>query len=51
MGGEDWRGLCDWLREVVLAKGRIDPADMDILQLRDDPAEVAEVIGPAPSGR
>ena len=51
VGGDDWRGLCDWLREVVLAKGRIDPADMDILQLRDDPAEVAELIGPAPSGR
>ncbi len=51
VGGDDWRGLCDWLREVVLAKGRIDPADMDILQLRDDPSEVAELIGPAPSGR
>ena len=51
VGGDDWRGLCDWLREVVLAKGRIDPADMDLLQLCDDPAEVAELVGPAPSGR
>ena len=51
VGGEEWRGLCDWLREVVLGKGRIDPADIGILQLRDEPAEVLELIGPAPSGR
>jgi uncharacterized protein (TIGR00730 family) len=51
VGSEDWRGLCDWLREVVLAEGRIGPSDIDILQLRDDPAEVVELIGPAPSGR
>ncbi len=50
VGSEDWRGLCDWLRDVVLAHGRIDPADLELIQLRDDPAEVAEIIGP-PSGR
>ena len=51
VGSEDWRGLCDWLREIVLAEGRIDPSDLDILQLCDDPAEIVEVIGRAPSGR
>jgi uncharacterized protein (TIGR00730 family) len=50
VGSEDWRGLCDWLREVVLAEGRIDPADMDIFQLCDDPAAVVEIIGPPSSG-
>ena len=51
VGREDWRGLCDWLREVVLAEGRIDPSDIDILQLCDDPAEIVDLIGPAQSGR
>ena len=50
VGGEEWRGLCDWVREVMLAKARIAPSDMDIVQLLDDPAEVVEVIGSAPSG-
>lgn len=44
VGGEDWRGLLDWLRDTVLAKGRIDPGDLDLFQLRDDPAEVVEIV-------
>ncbi|MGH2838311.1 MAG: TIGR00730 family Rossman fold protein [Thermoleophilaceae bacterium] len=47
VGGEDWRGLYEWLRDVVLAEGRIDRADLELIQMCDDPAEVAEVIGPA----
>ena len=50
VGSEDWQGLCDWLRDVVLAHDRIDPADLELIQLCDDPADVAEVIGP-PSRR
>ena len=50
VGGDEWRGLCDWLREAVLAKGRIDAADLDFLQLCDDPAEVVEIVRLA-SGR
>ena len=38
------------LRAVVLANGRIDAADLDILQVCDDPADVVEIIGLAPSG-
>ena len=48
VGGEDWRGLCDWLRDVELGKGRIDASDIDILQLRDDPAAVVDAVGPPP---
>lgn len=50
VGGEEWRGLCDWLREVVLAEGRIDAADLDLFHLCDDPAAVAEIVKVA-SGR
>ena len=50
VGGEEWRGLCDWLREVVLAEGRIDAADLELFQVCDDPAEVAEIVKVA-SGR
>jgi uncharacterized protein (TIGR00730 family) len=50
VGGEEWYGLCDWLRETVLARGRIDPADLDLFQVCDDPAEVVEIVKLA-SGR
>ncbi len=46
VGGEDWDGLHDWLRDVVLAEDRIDAADLDLLQMNDDPAEIVRIIGP-----
>jgi uncharacterized protein (TIGR00730 family) len=50
VGGEEWRGLCDWLREVVLVEGRIDAADLNLFHVCDDPAAVAEIVKVA-SGR
>jgi uncharacterized protein (TIGR00730 family) len=50
VGSEEWSGLRDWLRDTVLARGRIDPADLDLLHVCDDPAEVAEIVELA-SGR
>ena len=50
VGSEDWRGLCDWLRDTVLAAGRIDAADLELFHLCDDPAEVVEIVRLA-SGR
>ena len=44
VGSEHWRGLCDWLRDDVLADGRISPTDLDLVQLCDDPADVAEIV-------
>jgi uncharacterized protein (TIGR00730 family) len=50
VGSEDWHGLRDWLRATVLAEGRIDPDDLDLFHLCDDPAEVVEIVRLA-SGR
>jgi len=50
VGSEEWRGLYEWLHETVLAEGRISAADLDLLQMCDDPAEVAEIVKLA-SGR
>jgi uncharacterized protein (TIGR00730 family) len=35
-----WAGLVDWVRERVLAEGKIGPLDMDLVQVVDDPHEV-----------
>jgi len=39
-----WRGLMDWIRERLLAEGRISPGDLDLLRMSDDPAEVVEIV-------
>jgi len=36
LGSSYWGGLIDWLRETVLADGKINPTDLDLLQLTDD---------------
>jgi uncharacterized protein (TIGR00730 family) len=50
VGRDHWRGLSDWLHDDVLADGRISPPDLDMFQVCDDPAEVAETVTLA-SGR
>ena len=40
VGSEYWKGLLDWMREVQLPAGAIAAADLDLLQLTDDPDEV-----------
>lgn len=44
MGGEYWRGLIDWLKDTMLHEGKILPADLDFLQIIDDPEEVVKHI-------
>jgi uncharacterized protein (TIGR00730 family) len=44
VGSAYWAGLLGWLRETVLADGKISPGDLDLLQVADDPAEVVDII-------
>jgi uncharacterized protein (TIGR00730 family) len=39
-----WAGLLDWFRERLLAEGMIDPADMGLVQLIDEPQAVVDAI-------
>ena len=39
-----WRGMLDWLQQVLVAEGMIAPEDMDLIQVIDEPAEVVEAI-------
>jgi len=39
-----WEGLVRWLRETLLAQGKISPKDLEILQLTDDPEEAVEIV-------
>ena len=39
-----WQGLLDWIRERLVADGRIAPTDLQLLQTSDDPADVAQIV-------
>ena len=38
-----WKGLLDWMKEVVLKSGAIGPDDLKLLSFTDDPEEAAEM--------
>ena len=39
-----WTGLMNWLRDVVLADGKISEIDFQMLHITDSPAEVVEIV-------
>lgn len=44
VGSAFWSGLLDWLRDRLVGEGMIDPDDMDLIQVIDDPDQVVEAI-------
>jgi uncharacterized protein (TIGR00730 family) len=42
VGSGYWCDLFEWLRDRVLAEGKISPHDMDLVTVTDDPAEVRD---------
>ena len=44
MGREYWSGMLEWLSKVVAAEGKISPADLDLLELTDEPERVLEIV-------
>ena len=45
MGTDYWTGMIDWIRDSLLAEAAINPEDVDLLRLTDDPEEAATIIG------
>jgi uncharacterized protein (TIGR00730 family) len=39
MGTGYWKGLVDWLRDTMVAEGKIDGADLDLFRVTDDPRQ------------
>jgi hypothetical protein len=46
-GDSEWDGLLDWLRTRALADHRIDPSDLNELQVVRDPDVVARIVAAA----
>ena len=39
-----WRGLLAWIRERLVGEGMVDPADIELLQVIDEPQAVVDAI-------
>ncbi len=39
-----WAGMLNWLRDVVMAQGKIGEFDFQMLHLTDSPSEVVEIV-------
>jgi hypothetical protein len=44
VGSAYWNPMTAWLRETVLADGKISPSDVDLLRCTDDIDEVVDII-------
>ncbi|MDP3773920.1 MAG: TIGR00730 family Rossman fold protein [Gemmatimonadales bacterium] len=43
-GCDYWRGLVDWLRDTMCAQRKIEPKDLDIFHVTDDPKEAVAIV-------
>jgi len=39
-----WRGLVDWFKDTLVKEGTIDAADLNLIQIIDDPKAVVDAI-------
>jgi uncharacterized protein (TIGR00730 family) len=44
MGSEYWQGLLDWMKKAMLQEDKIIRADLDLIQVIDDPEEAVKQI-------
>lgn len=44
VGDGFWNGLVDWFRARLVAEGMIDPADMDLIQIIEEPEAIVAAI-------
>jgi len=43
-GSDYWQGLLDWLRNRMVAEGKIAPEDMNLMHVTDSPEEAVNVV-------
>ncbi len=44
VGSRYWKGLLEWMKDVVLKEEKISLADLEIIRLLDDPDEIVKYI-------
>jgi uncharacterized protein (TIGR00730 family) len=44
LGNDYWTGLLDWLRETMLAEGKISPSDLELIHIADTPEQAVAIV-------
>ena len=44
MGKEYWKGLYDWIENVLVKNGAVSSEDLKFIQMTDDPSEAVQII-------
>ena len=44
VGGEFWQGLIGWMRDKLVGEGMISPADLELMQVIEEPEAIVEAI-------
>jgi uncharacterized protein (TIGR00730 family) len=44
MGTAYWSGLLDWIKQTLLAEGKVSPEDLDLIRMTDDIDEAVQII-------
>ena len=44
VGRSYWAGLLDWIRETAVAAGAVSTADLDLIQIADEPDEIIALL-------
>ncbi|HYH83345.1 MAG TPA: TIGR00730 family Rossman fold protein [Longimicrobium sp.] len=39
-----WKGFLDWVRDTLLAEGKVSPKDLELMELADTPEDVHRII-------
>jgi uncharacterized protein (TIGR00730 family) len=50
VGSAYWSGLLDWLKDTMLADGKIGQDELDLIRIADDPDEIIKIIKEAHKG-
>jgi uncharacterized protein (TIGR00730 family) len=50
-GSEYWQGLVDWLKQTMLAGGKVSSADLDLIRMSDDVDEVVQIVRDSQAAR
>ncbi|HVG39527.1 MAG TPA: TIGR00730 family Rossman fold protein [Pyrinomonadaceae bacterium] len=43
-GTRFWAGMVEWIKEVMLAEGKVSEIDLQLLRITDSPAEAVEIV-------
>jgi uncharacterized protein (TIGR00730 family) len=50
LGSDYWSGLITWIKDTLLAEGKVSPEDLDIIRVTDDPDEAVGLMIAARDG-